>query len=105
MIQLEARHAAVKAEETRVLFPATMIEETIESATIISVPGLPAVVLSQNPHMVQILENAEHLAGELEKNGRTVCGEFSIIRHSTSHFAPNRILHECIVFKTMPQRQ
>jgi mannitol/fructose-specific phosphotransferase system IIA component (Ntr-type) len=105
MIQLEARHAAVKAEETRVLFPATMIEETIESATIISVPGLPAVVLSQNPQMVQILENAEHLAGELEKNGRTVCGEFSIIRHSTSHFAPNRILHECIVFKTMPQRQ
>ena len=100
MIQLEARHAAVKAEETRVLFPATMIEETIEPATIISVPGLPVVVLSQNPNMVQILENAEHLAGEIEKSGRAICGEFSIVRHSTSHFAPNRTLHECVVFKT-----
>lgn len=100
MIQLEARHAAVKAEETRVIIPATMIEETIEPATIVSAPGLPLIVLSQNPNMVQILEKAGHLAGEIENNGRSVCGEFSVVRHSTSHFAPNRIIYECIVFKT-----
>jgi len=79
-----------------------MIEETIEPVSIICAPGSQTWVLSQNANMVQIFENAEHLAGEIEKNGRATCGEFSIVRHSTKHFALNRILHECIAFKTIP---
>lgn len=103
MIQLEARHAAVKAEETRVVFPVTMMEETIDAVSILALPGMRAVVLSQNNEIVQILEGAENLSAEMEKNGRAVCGEFLVVRHSSRHFAANRILHECIVFKSKPQ--
>jgi mannitol/fructose-specific phosphotransferase system IIA component (Ntr-type) len=103
MIKLEARHAAVKAVETRLIFPAGTVAESIEAVSVLISPGSQPLVLSQNSAIVEMLESFEQLSAEIEKSGRAVCGDFNIIRRSSSHYAPNRVLHDCIVFKTEPQ--
>ncbi|MEI8284233.1 MAG: PTS sugar transporter subunit IIA [bacterium] len=103
MIQLEARHAAVQAVETRFIFPAGTVAKTIEVASILLAPGSRPIVLCQNSEIVQTLESFDHLAGEIENSGRSSCGGFSVVRRSSAHYAPNRVVHDCIIFKTETQ--
>ena len=103
MIKLEARQAAVQTVEKRMVFPGGTLVESIEAFSILISPGSRPLVLSQNSSLVEVLEAFQNLDYEMEKSGHALCGDFSVVRRSSSHYAPNRVLYECIAFKIEKQ--
>jgi hypothetical protein len=56
-------------------------------------------VLAQDREMVEALEAFVSLAEDLEKAGHSAKGEINVVLRSSEHYAPDRILHDCVVFR------
>jgi hypothetical protein len=57
------------------------------------------VILAQDRQLVEDLEAFSTLAEDLEKAGHSAKGEINIVLRSSEHYAPDRILHDCVVFR------
>ncbi len=96
MIKLEVRHAAahelgLPLELARFIVP----------LSILSIPGSKPVVLCQDREMVQALESQDDLASHLVQNGRTERQGIHILLRSSSNFQPDRVLYECLAFRSV----
>lgn len=102
MIKLESRHAAAEAEAASapLILPGGQVAETIEAVSILTGPGQRTIVLSQNATVNEQLENFAPLVEEIEKVGRVVCGPLIVIRRGKSHYAQDRVIHDCLVITT-----
>lgn len=102
MIQLEVRHAAVTAGEAAAPGAPLSLDAIARSILPVSVlvqPGVRPVVLAQDREMVEALEGLASLAEDLEKSGHSAVGDINVVLRSSEHYAPNRILHECVAFR------
>jgi len=99
MIQLEVRHAAVEAADHGVPLSLDAIAHSILPVSILVIPGSKTVVLAQDRILVETLEGFANLIEELEKSGHAAKGEINIVLRSSEHYAPDRLLHDCIAFR------
>ncbi|MCE9542859.1 MAG: PTS sugar transporter subunit IIA [Verrucomicrobia bacterium] len=99
MIQLEVRHAAVEAGVPSAPLSLDSIARSILPVSIIVVPGAKPLVLAQDRDLVENIELIATLAEDLEKSGHSASGDINIVLKSTEHYAPNRMLHDCVAFR------
>lgn len=99
MIQLEVRHAAVGAGVPSAPLSLDSIARSILPVSIIIVPGAKPLVLAQDRELVDSIELITTLAEDLEKSGHSASGDINIVLKSTEHYAPNRVLHDCVAFR------
>lgn len=99
MIQLEVRHAAVEAGIPAAPLSLDAIARSILPVSILIQPGTRPVVLGQDREMVEALEAFASLADDLEKAGHSAKGDLNVVLRSSEHYAPDRILHDCVVFR------
>jgi mannitol/fructose-specific phosphotransferase system IIA component (Ntr-type) len=99
MIQLEVRHAAVEAGVPSAPLSLDSIARSILPVSIIIVPGAKPLVLAQDRELVDNIELITTLAEDLEKSGHSARGDINIVLKSTEHYAPNRVLHDCVAFR------
>jgi hypothetical protein len=99
MIQLEVRHAAVEAGVPGAPLSLDAIARSILPVSILVMPGTRPVILAQDRQLVEDLEAFSTLAEDLEKAGHSAKGEINIVLRSSEHYAPDRILHDCVVFR------
>ena len=99
MIQLEVRHAAVEAGVPSAPMSLAAIARSILPVSIIIVPGVKPVVLAQDRDLVESIELITTLAEDLEKSGHSARGDINVVLKSTEHYAPDRIMHDCVAFR------
>ena len=100
MIQLEVRHAAVTAAaEVAPELPGA-VSGQILPVSILVIPGARPVVLSQNSDLVREIEEIEAIADVLLKVGRASKGPLHIVLRSSEHYAEDRVLHDCIAYRS-----
>ena len=100
MIQLEVRHAAVTAAaEVAPELPGA-VSGQILPVSILVVPGARPVVLSQNSDLVREIEAIEAIADVLLKVGRASKGPLHVVLRSSEHYAEDRVLHDCIAYRS-----
>jgi mannitol/fructose-specific phosphotransferase system IIA component (Ntr-type) len=100
MIQLEVRHAAAEAADDHgTPLSLDSIARAIQPVSILIIPGSKPVILAQDRVLVEALESSASLATDLEKSGHSSQGELNIVLRSSEHYAPDRVLHECIAFR------
>jgi len=99
MIQLEVRHAAVAAAEVAPELPGA-VSGQILPVSILVIPGARPVVLSQNSDLVREIEEIEAIADVLLKVGRVSKGHLHIVLRSSEHYAEDRVLHDCIAYRS-----
>jgi mannitol/fructose-specific phosphotransferase system IIA component (Ntr-type) len=99
MIQLEVRHAAAEAADHGTPLSLDAIAHAIQPLSILVIPGMKPVVLAQDRLLVQALEVIDTLAEDLEKSGHSAHADLNVVLRSTEHYAPDRLLHECIAFR------
>jgi nitrogen PTS system EIIA component len=100
MIQLEVRHAAAgAAADHGAPLSLDSIARSIMPVSILILPDVKPVVLSQDRELVENLESATTLAEDLEKSGHSARGDINVVLRSTEHYAPGRILYDCIAFR------
>ncbi|MEI6279340.1 MAG: PTS sugar transporter subunit IIA [Verrucomicrobiae bacterium] len=96
MIHLEVRHAQAASEATPILpdgFPGTVIP-----LTVVSLPPSRFFVLSQNASLVETLEKQEDLPAKLAGEGGFSHADIHVVLRSSSHYKPDRIVHDCICY-------
>jgi hypothetical protein len=106
MIQLEVKRAAVQTSADAQPAASLLAGQArhLVPLTILSVPGGPTVVLSQDRDLVRLLEGAGAgaVAAQLSQGGRTEFhGVELLVRFSTT-YQPDRILYECVALKPAP---
>lgn len=99
MIQLEVRHAAVEAGVPSAPLSLDSIARSILPVSIVIVPGAKPLVLAQDRDLVESIELITTLAEDLEKSGHSAQGDINVVLKSTEHYAPNRVLHDCVAFR------
>ena len=99
MIQLEVRHAAAEAGVLGAPLSLDAIARSILPVSVLVQPGARPVVLAQDRELVELLEAFASLAEDLEKAGHAASGDVNIVLRSSEHYAPNRVLHECVAFR------
>ncbi|MEI8292538.1 MAG: PTS sugar transporter subunit IIA [bacterium] len=104
MIKLEARQAATESIETTLTLPNGRLAASMDAVSILCAPGQRPIILSQNSTLNERLESQDQLASEIEKSPKWMCGEFLIIRRSSTHYAQNRIVHDCLIVKIDEKR-
>lgn len=99
MIQLEVKRAQVQSDAQ----PGLPVEVARSMATlsILSVPGLKPVVLSQDAELVRVLESNGQLVNQLSQAGRAESQGVEILLRCSSSFQPDRTLYECLAVKTV----
>lgn len=99
MIQLEVRHAAAAAAETAPGIPGTVAGAILPVSILVS-PGSRPVILGQNADLVREIEAMTGLAEELAKSGHAAGGKIHVVLRSSGHFAGDRVLHDCIAYRS-----
>jgi mannitol/fructose-specific phosphotransferase system IIA component (Ntr-type) len=99
MIQLEVRHAEAEAEASVTEVPGT-VTGGIFPVSVLLIPGSSPVVLGQNADLVSEVEQITDLFGELSKHGRASKGQLHVVLRSTEHYAAERVLHDCIAYRS-----
>jgi len=97
MIQLEAKHAA--AEGMAAELPGDLTRALIP-VTVVAVPGLKPIVLSQDAGLVTALESAAELAAGLAQHGRADQSGVQILVRASSTYQPDRVLYDCLALKS-----
>ncbi|MEI6073837.1 MAG: PTS sugar transporter subunit IIA [Verrucomicrobiae bacterium] len=96
MIHLEARHAQAASEAAPILpegFPGIVFP-----LTVVSLPPSRFFVLCQNDSLVETLEKLEDLPAKLAGDGWFSHSEIHVVLRSSSHYKPDRIVHDCICY-------
>ena len=96
MIQLEVRHAAKGSGE---ILPAGFATQAVPLSIVI-VPGMKPLVLSQDSSLVATMELKELPAAKMVQSGRIEHEGFQVILRSSSNYQPDRVVHECLAFRT-----
>jgi hypothetical protein len=100
MIQLEVRHATAEASADHgAPISLDSIAHSILPVSVLVIPGAKPVVLAQDRALVEVIESILTLSDDLEKSGHSAKGEVNIVLRASEHYAPDRILHECIAFR------
>ena len=96
MIHLEARHARAEEEST----PGLPVGFTgnFTPLTIVSLPPSRFFILSQDDALVETMEKLEDLPDKLSKDGSFIHSDIHIVLRSSSHYKPDRIVHDCICY-------
>ena len=100
MIQLEARHT--EAAGAAIALPADIARRFIP-LSILVLPGMKPVVLSQDREIVSLLEGREGLTQDLAQQGQVEAGGVRILLRAASNYQPDRVLYECLAFKVNGQ--
>ena len=102
MIQLEVRHAEAAAESEGGIgiLDLDPIARSIRPLSILIAPGSKPVVLAQDKKLIDVLENSPTLGDELSKATHAVVGDINIVLRSSENFAGQRVLHECVAFRS-----
>lgn len=96
MIQLEVKHAVNEAE-TQLPMEFT---SNVVPLSIIAVPGLKPLVLSQDRDLVGSLEALDGFVARLVQNGRAEQQGIHVLLRSSSSFQPDRTVYDCLAFRT-----
>jgi mannitol/fructose-specific phosphotransferase system IIA component (Ntr-type) len=100
MIQLEVRHAAAEASADHgAPLSLDSLAHSILPVSILVIPGAKPVVLAQDRVLVESLESSASLSEDLGKSGHSACGDLNIVLRASEHYAPDRVLYECIAFR------
>ena len=100
MIQLEVRHATAEASADHgAPISLDSIAHSILPVSVLVIPGAKPVVLAQDRALVEVIESILTLSDDLEISGHSAKGEVNIVLRASEHYAPDRILHECIAFR------
>lgn len=102
MIQLEVRHAAASAAsavEASPGIPGAVVGAIMPVSILVGSGGKP-LVLSQNAELVREMEEMTGLSEELEKSGRVSRGRLHVVLRSSEHYAMDRVIHDCIVYRS-----
>lgn len=75
----------------------------VEPVTIISVPSLKPIVLTQNQILSDILESSSQLVEQIEKDGVFQNSGWKVIRRSASNFIGGKITYDCLAVKLQKQ--
>lgn len=94
MIHLEARHAQAASEAAPTL-PEGL---SLIPLTVVSLPPARFFVLAQNDSLVETLEKLDDLPDKLSRDGWFSHADIHVVLRSSSHFKPDRILHECVCY-------
>lgn len=97
MIKLEAKHAEV--QEMVAELPME-VAHSLMPLSVVVLPGGRSIILCQDADIVQVLENQDQLATQLLHNGRAEHNGLHIIARSHSTFQPDRVMYECLAFRT-----
>ena len=98
MIRLEARQAATTAPAPTQALP-LLTNAVILPLSVLTVPGIKSVVLALDRTLVTTLESVPDLAGSLSRQGQVEAVGFRILVRSTTSYAPDRTLYECLAIK------
>lgn len=96
MIRLEARHA--QAESAAAPVPLDGFASDVVPLTVVTLPPARFFVLAQNGSLVELLEKQEDLPGRLAKEGTFSHSDLRVVLRSSSHYKPDRIVHDCICY-------
>lgn len=96
MIRLETRHAQAEIEAAPDLPPG--LSGLFTPLSIVSLPPARFFVLSQNDSLVEALEKLEDLPEKLLKDGTFSHADLHVVLRSSSHFKPDRIVHDCLCY-------
>lgn len=97
MIQLGVKHAAVQASGTGW---SEDLARSVIPLSILSLPDSKHVVLCQDRDMVTALESEHELTANLVQNGRAECRGIQVLLRSYANYQPNRVVYECLAFKS-----
>jgi len=97
MIQLEVKQAAV--QEGGIGLPAEFARSIIP-LSIVAIPGSKPVILCQDMEMVRALEVQEQLVPQLIQNSRFEQNGVQVLLRSSSNYQPDRVVYDCLAFKS-----
>lgn len=93
MIRLQARPAA-GAGELR-----DLSSLVVEPVTLVTGPSFAPVALTQNPELLQWLDERDDLGAGLEARGVYESGAWRIVRRGAMHFVGERTIHDCLAVR------
>ena len=96
MIRLETRHAQSESAEAPVLLDGLL--GALTPLSIVSLAPSRFFVLSQNDSLVEALEKLEDLPGKLLKDGTFTHADLHVVLRSSSHYKPDRTVHDCLCY-------
>ncbi len=97
MIRLEARQAAAQAPAVP---PAELLSAVdLFPLSVIVVPGVPPVVLSQDPGLTAGVEEARDLAARLAAKLPFEAGGWRVLIHAVTAFPPDRFRYDCLAVR------
>ncbi len=99
MIQLEVKRAAV--EDARAAVPADLAANLIP-VTIIAVPGLKPLALSQDAAIGQLIDGQEHITAGLEQHGHAEHRGVRVLLRSYARYQSDRTVYDCLALCTPP---
>jgi mannitol/fructose-specific phosphotransferase system IIA component (Ntr-type) len=96
MIQLEVKQAGIAGTGAELPFD---LSRSIVPLSVLSAPGLKAMVLCQDRELVHVLESSEKLVAEIAASGRSDCQGNVVLLRSTATYQPDRVLYDCLVVR------
>jgi mannitol/fructose-specific phosphotransferase system IIA component (Ntr-type) len=96
MIQLEVKHAT--AQESGLAVSPELAGMVIP-VSILALPGSKPILLCQDRDLVTALEGNEQLSSQLVHHGRAEHNGIQVVLRASSHYQPDRWLHECLAFR------
>jgi len=95
MIQLQGKQA----------FPALSAADlsnlVVEPLTLVAVPGLKPVVLTQSAALGQALDGAAGLLEKLDADGSFQNGGWRVLKRGTLSYQGGRVLYDCLAIKLL----
>lgn len=92
MITLQTKPAVVPA------LPG-MSNLIVEAVTIVAGPGIKPLILTQNPHLADQLDDVPSLVEKLENEGVYQNGGWRVLRRSAVAYQKNRVVYDCLAIK------
>lgn len=98
-----ARMIRLQAKPAPAAFPLGDLSNLlVEPVTLIAVPGLQHIVLSQNPSLMEGLDDAKDLIGKIETEGLYNAGGWRVLRRGAMTYQGGRVTYDCIAVKLIP---
>ncbi len=81
----------------------------VEPVTIVSSPGMKAIILTHNPSLAEVLDSVPGLIEKIEGEGIYQTGGWRVMRHNSTVYQGGRMVYDCLAIKlitnTKPNRQ
>jgi nitrogen PTS system EIIA component len=93
MIQLEVKQAGIAETGSELSLDVT---RSIVPLSVVTVPGLKFLVLSQDRELVHSLETYDKLVADLTATGRSDHQGITVVLRSSSTYQPDRVMYDCL---------